>query len=321
MKDDTHILVVDNQESMRDLLSSLLTDVGYQVTSVASAEEAIELFKSNHYPVALTDISLEGMDGIELLEKLKEHNEDTQVILSANNASLDTVLTAIRAGAYDYILKPFDELDHITAVVNRALEKVHLVKENRNLLDKLMISNQMLSEQNEKLQELAIQDGLTGLHNHRFFQETLARNVDLAGRSGLPCSLVFMDIDHFKHFNDTQGHPAGDEVLKHAAKIISTDLRKSDLAARYGGEEFVLLLPGTDKSGALTLAEKVRHRIESHPFQGGESQPLGKVTVSIGVAAYPDDATKTEELLTAADQALYKAKQEGRNRVCGAQQD
>ncbi len=321
MKNDTHIIVVDDEESLRNLLSSLLTDNGYLVTAVSSAEEALGLFEDKHYPVVLTDICLKGMDGIELLEKLNKLNEDTQIVLSTNNASLDTVLPALRAGAYDYILKPFDELDQITAVVNRAMEKVRLLAENRHLVEQLKISNQSLSEHNNKLQEMAIQDGLTGLYNHRFFQESLAKNVSLANRSGLSCSLVFMDIDHFKNFNDTHGHPAGDEVLKHSAKLIANDLRVSDLAARYGGEEFVLLLPGTDKTGALILAEKVRQKFESHPFPGGESQPLGKVTVSIGVATFPDDATETEELLAVADQALYKAKEQGRNRVCAAGQD
>ncbi len=321
MKNDAHILVVDAEESQRKLLSSCLTDNGYQVTAVSSAEETLGLFEDKHYPVVLTDICLKGMDGIELLERLNKLNEDIQVVLSSNNASLDTVLPALRAGAYDYILKPFDELDQIIAVVNRAMEKVRLLAENRHLVAQLKTSNQSLSEHNTKLQEMAIQDGLTGLYNHRFFQESLAKNVALTNRNGLACSLVFMDIDHFKHFNDTQGHPAGDEVLKQAANLISTDLRISDLAARYGGEEFVLLLPGINKEGALSMAAKVRQRIESHPFPGGESQPLGKVTVSIGVATFPDDATETEELLAVADKALYKAKEQGRNQVCAAGQD
>lgn len=319
-QENFHILLVDDDEGLCKILTSFLTENGYQADAAKTAEEALTLFEKGRYPVVLTDISLKGMGGIELLEKINGLDSNTQVILSTNNASLNTVLPALRAGAYDYIMKPFDELDHVAAVINRALEKSQLVSENKYLLDELKVSNQALSSQNEKLKEMAIQDGLTGLYNHRFFQENLTKNILLSDRSGLPCSLVFMDIDHFKQYNDTYGHPAGDEVLKQSAKLMSAEIRASDLAARYGGEEFVLLLPGTDKTGALTLAEKIRQRVESHSFQGRDTQPLKKVTVSIGVATCPDDASEAETLLNIADKALYKAKESGRNRICVAEE-
>ncbi len=312
--EDTRILVVDDEESLRDLLSSLLTDEGYQVTTAASAEEALELFEHATYPVVLADIRLEGMDGVELLRRIKDYNEDTQVLLITSHASLSTAIPALRAGAYDYIIKPFEDLEQITSVVNHAAEKARLVEENRKLIDELKAANEILLE-------LAVHDGLTGLHNHRFFQESLAKNLALSARNGRILSLLFIDVDHFKQYNDTHGHPDGDEVLKELAKLMSSRLRTSDLAARYGGEEFVILLPETNKAGALIVAENLCRQVESQPFKCGDSQSLGKITISIGLAVFPDDATEASDLISKADRALYKAKQDGRNRVCVVDKD
>jgi diguanylate cyclase (GGDEF)-like protein len=124
-----------------------------------------------------------------------------------------------------------------------------------------------------------------------------------------------LDVDHFKNFNDTHGHPAGDEVLKALADIIKSRLRDVDISARYGGEEFAVLLPETDRKAGTLVAEDICAQVESHSFEGGDSQPLGKVTISIGVAEFPADCTDAPSLLKEADEALYRAKSEGRNRV------
>jgi diguanylate cyclase (GGDEF)-like protein len=164
---------------------------------------------------------------------------------------------------------------------------------------------------------MAVRDGLTALFNHRHFQEALAQELARSSRSGKPCSIVFMDVDNFKAYNDTHGHPDGDKLLRTLSEILTSQLRCSDLAARYGGEEFVLLLPETPKAAALRIAETLRAKVEREHFPGRERQPLGRVTISAGVACYPEDGRDTQTLLGCADQRLYQAKNGGRNQVVG----
>lgn len=172
-----------------------------------------------------------------------------------------------------------------------------------------------LEEANRRLEALAVTDGLTGLFNRRRFEEVLDLEVRRAQRMGTSLSLLMMDVDHFKIYNDTHGHPAGDEVLRTLARLVRERVRATDIACRYGGEEFVVILPGTSRTDALILANDLRLIVEAHPFEHEEAQPEGRLTISIGVATYPADATDEVALVRAADQALYRAKQNGRNRV------
>ncbi|MDI3280556.1 MAG: sensor domain-containing diguanylate cyclase [Bacillota bacterium] len=172
----------------------------------------------------------------------------------------------------------------------------------------------------QELERLARTDGLTGLLNRRSFDEALVRELHRAARYRLPLSLILLDVDHFKHYNDQNGHPAGDGLLQAVAQLISRQVRAVDVVARYGGEEFALILPETSGSAAVLLAERIRKAVAQQDFPGGSRQPCGRVTVSLGVAAYPDSATTAEGLLHEADQALYRAKAGGRNRVEAAVQ-
>jgi len=176
--------------------------------------------------------------------------------------------------------------------------------------------NSALEEANALLHELAIRDGLTGLYNHRYFQDAMITETHRALRHNRTFSLLFMDLDNFKVYNDSHGHPKGDILLRDLSEMVSERLRRSDVLARYGGEEFVVILPETDKRVAAELAEDIRQLIESHPFPGCECQPGGKVTISVGVATFPEDGKAPMTIITAADDALYKAKHAGRNRVC-----
>ncbi len=315
MDDGSRILVVDDEASLRGLLSEVLTDDGYTVTTAESAEEALKIYNEDPFPVVVSDIRMAGMNGIELLKKLREINESTQVVIITSHASIDSAVTALREGAYDYLVKPFEDLDVISAVVKRAFEKVRLVVENRVLLEKLKNNNEELESVNKVLREMAIRDGLTGLYNHRHFQEELTIEVARSRRHERKFSLVFFDVDHFKMFNDTHGHPQGDTLLQMLGQLIQGRLRATDLACRYGGEEFVLLLPETSKEGAAIVAESLCADIVGTPFKGGETQPLGKISVSVGVATFPEDGEEAQVLLERVDKALYKAKQNGRNCV------
>ncbi len=167
-----------------------------------------------------------------------------------------------------------------------------------------------------KIQESANSDGLTGLYNKRHFLTRLADEILRAEKEQKPLSLFLFDIDHFKNYNDTNGHVAGDEALRITGRLMRETLREDDMPARYGGEEFVVLLPGTDKKGAAVVAEKIRRVMEAHAYPNEQAQPGGRVTISGGVATYPSDAVNTGDLIRCADQALYQGKRAGRNRVC-----
>lgn len=313
---DLHVLVVDDDDTIRSVFAQVLEEDGYPVAEASSGEEALEIFRRELQPIVLTDIRMGGMSGIKLLQEIKEINPDTQVIIITSHASIDSTITALRAGAYDFLQKPVEELDMISTTVNRAAEKVRLINENRSLVEQLSAINYELKRSNEILQQLATRDGLTGLYNHRFFQESFSMEMSHSKRNSTPFSLLFMDVDFFKKFNDTNGHPMGDNLLKGLSKIIQGRVRGYDIVSRYGGEEFVVIMPGTPKQEALKVAEYLRLEVEAYTFEGGENMPLHQVTISIGVASFPEDGEDTATLLLNADQALYKAKHEGRNKVC-----
>ena len=168
------------------------------------------------------------------------------------------------------------------------------------------------------VEESAEVDGLTGLFNKSALLNRLGDEIHLAERQSLPLSLLMLDIDHFKNYNDSNGHLEGDEVLKQMGRLFKRAIREDDLAARYGGEEFVILYPGAPKEVAERLAEQLRREVAAHPFRNGTSQPLGQVTISGGVASFPEDALSAVELLRVADQSLYEAKAAGRNRIVRA---
>ncbi len=310
------ILVVDDEASVRGAVSQVLREDGHQISAAASAEEALAILRKEPYPLVVSDIRLGSMDGLELLQEIKRIHSDTEVVIMTGHASMDNAITAMRAGAYDYLIKPFEDLQLISNAASRALEKIRLRAENRGLMETMKKQNEELERVNQFLREQASRDGLTGLYNHRYFQEAFQNEIIRSDRHDHPCSLIFMDVDCFKQYNDTHGHMAGDRLLHTLGRILTERLRSSAMVARYGGEEFVMLLPETPKEGALTVAERLRRRIEDHPFPGRETQPGGKVTISLGVVTFPEDGTNRGTLMQRADQALYGAKQDGRNRVC-----
>jgi diguanylate cyclase (GGDEF)-like protein len=316
MVNDMRILVVDDEASVRKVMSQVLQDEGFAVTEAANGKQALKRMQENPFSVVITDIVMPEMTGLELLEKIKEQSPETQVIIITSHASLETAITAMRHGAYDYLFKPFKDLDLISAAANRATEKVRLIAENQKLMRQLKNKNQELKKANETLKNLASRDGLTGLYNHRYFQEYLIFELYRSSQNKDTFSLLFLDLDYFKQYNDKNGHLEGDQLLQSFADILKNSIQNSSVVARYGGEEFVLLLPSTSKTNACRVAEKIRQQVESHPFKGRETQPQGKVTVSIGISSFPDDGTDRATLIQCADGAMYRAKKSGRNKVC-----
>ncbi len=207
------------------------------------------------------------------------------------------------------------ELQSYTTSLERKVEvRTAEVRKKQEELEKL---NKRLEIAVGDLERLATIDGLTGVFNRRHFDETLAFEFRRGERSPHPFCVVMIDVDHFKNYNDTNGHQEGDVALKAVAAALGEQLRGTDFLARYGGEEFVALLLDTPKSAGLRVAESLRAAIEAHDFPCGRTQPLGRVTASMGVAAWPDDARGPEEVLECADRSLYAAKRLGRNRVVG----
>lgn len=191
----------------------------------------------------------------------------------------------------------------------------NMVTSIREMHDDILNKQSQLKIINQELQIMANTDGLTKLYNHRFFQETINKEMELAKKNKTPLSLLIVDIDYFKHYNDLFGHQAGDQLLKDLANILKTQIRQKDFIARYGGEEFTIIIPGQESDYASEVAERLRSKVEEFPFFGREQQPDKRVTVSIGIASYPKNAATKEELIKLADEALYKAKGSTRNKV------
>jgi len=293
------VLVVDDEPMIRQLLTDVLGDAGYTVDTVANGEEAILKLRDVRYDFIITDLMMPGMSGIQVLETVKQLDPETEVIVMTGYASLNTAIECMKLGAADYLNKPIN-IDEIRIILTRMVEKKRLVQKAREV---------------DFYKELSRTDGLTQLYNHKFFHQLLATEIARARRYGGEISLLMIDVDHFKAYNDNNGHPMGDAALQKVSWILSETSRDVDSVARYGGEEFAIIAPETPKQGGLELGERLRKKIEGADFENSHVMPGGKFTVSIGVAAYPQDASAKSDLIEKADQALYQAKASGRNVV------
>ncbi|RKY89271.1 diguanylate cyclase response regulator [candidate division KSB1 bacterium] len=308
-KKEAKILVVDDIAINLELQKAYLTAAGYKVIEAKSGQEALQKVRDEKPDLILLDVMMPKMSGYEVCKILK-NDPETQfipIVMVTALTSVEDKIRGIEAGADDFISRPFNKTELMARV--KSLLRIKFLQ------DQLHQRMQELSEARERLQQLAITDGLTGLFNYRYFREQLEHEINRAERHNLDVSLVMMDIDFFKYYNDRNGHLAGDEVLKHIANILCSNVRKIDIAARYGGEEFALILPETDKNSAVIVAEKIRKLIEDDPIPHEETQPNGKLTISMGVSNFPDDSRTAKGLIEIADRRLYNAKQAGRNVV------
>jgi two-component system cell cycle response regulator len=458
------ILLADDELPLLGVLTEFLEGQGYVVKAVPDGNQALAALEKEEFTLALLDLKLPGLNGLELLSHLKARTPETEVILFTGHAELESALQALRLGAYDYLLKSDLLLADLQAVINRALERRRLSQTNRDLLKDLRQAQEELAQRRaseltqirrigetlagpltgaqiiqgmlnllweslplavlglelqgggqelprrafrrqpevadasfkafqswlkarlqdwpppltssgaqatdtrekplpamlqapvqagdvrgvvaagrrtpftpeeselfriftlqgeaafknlmlyEQVKSLAILDGLTGLHNYRYFWEVLHREVELGRRYHRLLSLLFLDIDDFKKVNDTLGHQVGDLVLKALGNFLKGSVRQADLVCRYGGEEFVVLLAETDSRQALISGERLRQGVSQITVELPEQQL--HFTVSIGVAQL-DPEMDGDALVKAADAALYRAKKTGKNRVCG----
>jgi diguanylate cyclase (GGDEF)-like protein len=300
------ILVADDDKVTRMGLRQAMEQDGYQVVEAIDGEDCLTLFSRMRPDVVLLDAIMPVLDGFvccQQIQDLCEGGTQTPVLMITGLEDQESVDQAFSAGAVDYITKPI-HWAVLRQRVRRLIQQVRLY--------------QQLEEANHELQRLATFDGLTQVANRRRFDEYLQQEWSRMLREQLPLSLILADIDCFKLFNDTYGHPAGDDCLRQVAQIIQNSAKRSiDLSARYGGEEFAVILPTTDLEGAVQVAREIQLGVKRLAIAHRTSKVDRIVTVSLGVTTtVPTQSKSPEMLITAADKALYQAKAEGRDRHC-----
>lgn len=307
------LLVVDDNPQNLQLIGGMLGErPEFDLSFATSGSEAIEAMESVVPDLVLLDINMPVMNGFQVCNWIRT-NETTAgvpVIFLTAQAETDYIVQGFRCGGSDYVVKPFQPQE-LLARVQVQLELHSSRIEMRRL-------NQELQRVNDELRMLSNTDGLLRIANRRHFDETLERDLQRAIRNREHLSMLLIDVDHFKRFNDRYGHLEGDECLKKVASLIRTTVRRgSDLVARYGGEELAVILPEADIDKASLVAEKIHGslREENIPHESSPVAPC--VTVSIGAASIlPDPGSLAESLVQATDRALYAAKEGGRNRTC-----
>lgn len=305
------ILVVDDAPDTRLIIKSVLKKLGHNVTTAEDGEEAWKLLCSNdEFQIVISDWVMPNLDGLGLCQRIRNEpfSKYTYIILLTGMSGKTNLISGIAAGADDFATKPInsEELEVRLRSAKRILD----------LEKTLAFQNAELERANKKLVTYATTDGLTGLYNRRAFQEHLEETLLFSRRANETLSLLILDVDYFKAYNDTFGHVEGDTALKIVASILKENSRKNDFVARFGGEEFTVILPNTNYNGATLCAEVLRNAIEKYPWL--ERQ----VTISVGVTTVEHKRDRDENvtemytrILSEADQALYRSKSTGRNKV------
>ncbi len=297
------ILIAEDDIISRKMLGRALVRMGHEVISAEDGVEAERILQKEQLSLVIADWEMPNMDGVELVRRIRASEEEryVYVILLTSRTGKEDMVSGLKSGADDYITKPFDSDELMVRI--RAGERIIRLQEE-------------LAERNVQLEEMALVDGLTSVANRRAFDTEFKKLRFHSTRFKRPFSLLMLDIDHFKLYNDNLGHEAGDEALRSVAQTLVENVRTSDTVFRYGGEEFVVLLPETALEGANLVANKLCHTIEISGISHPGNPPYGVVTVSAGVGSFdPSEAGSDQAVLGQADQALYRAKANGRNRV------
>jgi len=302
------VLIVDDSEDSREVLRLRFGATGYETTCASDGAEALKLVADSPPDVIVLDVMMPRVDGHEVARRIKGDRTlpFIPIIMQTALDEVERKVEGLSAGADDYVTKPveFAELE----------ARVRSMLRIKALQDALQRREAELQKANAQLRELAVCDPLTGLDNRRRLDERFHEMFEHAVRLREPLAVAMFDLDHFKQVNDDYGHRAGDEMLRQIGSVLRSSMREIDRVGRYGGEEFLVLLPGTALDAAVTFAERARLRVAAHRFSF-EGRPF-QATISCGVAAWPDQRLlNRDELLQAADDALYVAKRTGRDRV------
>ncbi|MDD2866432.1 MAG: diguanylate cyclase [Candidatus Omnitrophota bacterium] len=289
MQQSAEILLIEDEAEASEKLGAVLYAAGHNVNVASSAKEGLKLLKDLKCAVVITELRLPDMGGVELIRAIKNIDAKISVIVITPYLFINSAIEAMENGAFGYITKPFNPSE-IRIVVQHAVERYFLMDE---------------ANKKSYYYDLSILDGLTGVYNHRYLHEVLDRELMRARRYPQSLSLVMVDVDNFKKYNDTNGHMAGDELLKGLTNLFVRSLRNLDMVFRYGGEEFCILLIETNKEGGRLAAERLLNLVRL-------SLPT---TISMGIAEFPTDSKEKDMLIDKADKALYQAKSTGKNKV------
>jgi len=286
-----HILAVDDDPLILDVLHTLIADFGYQCRTAQDGAEALRMMEAERFDIVVTDMVMPHVNGMELLQQIRAHYPRTDVIVVTGHLSRFSFTDVIKAGAMDFISKPFNR-DELEAKINRVLRERGII---------------------HQLEQLSMKDGLTGLYNRRYFDQKIWEETQRAHRQGYDVFLALIDIDNFKKYNDTKGHQAGDELLCAIGEIMAQCIRKNvDWAFRYGGDEFALLLPQTNLQQAVEIGNRLLARFGKDDIDfAGLSIGLAKF-IRNEIHSFENDVA---DLIGRADKALYKAKEMGRGQM------
>ena len=320
------VLLVDDQPMVAEGIRRMIADEpDIEFHYCPDPKQALQEATKIKATIILQDLVMPEVDGMTLVRFYRNNpaTRDVPVIVLSSKDDPNIKSDAFNQGATDYLVKLPEKVELLARI--RAHAKSYMAQKERDqafksmskMQEQLEIMNKELARSNQELQRLSSLDGLTGVANRRQFDETLEQEWQRALRTNMPLSLIFADIDFFKRYNDHYGHQAGDDTLKKVAEALSKTVhRPADLVSRYGGEEFVMVLPDTTLEGATAVADKVLKCVRDLNIPHENSDSNDRVTLSIGVATLsPADSDKPEKLVEAADKALYRAKEAGRNRV------
>ncbi len=304
------VLIVDDSKAIRMLVAECIASLGHEVVHMESGSNAVDYVQDNTVDLIMMDVEMPGINGFEATQKIRDIKKEDwfPIIFLTTQVDDASYEQGILAGGDAYLSKPINPLRLQLQI--KAMERIYKTRR------KLKLAQEKLLEANKTLLHLSLFDQLTELANRRHFDETLDKQFKLAKREKKPLSVIICDIDFFKRYNDTYGHQKGDQCLTAVAKALQDSTsRPTDLACRYGGEEFTFVLPDTNLNGAKVFAEKVRNAVAALSIEHTGSTIAPFVTLSLGVAMYNGQFKNGDEITQAADEALYRAKENGRNRV------
>lgn len=298
MQKGLRVLIVDDDKAIRESLSHTLIGDGHAVSGATNAEEALEFFIKKPFPLVITDLEMAGRDGIKLLLEIKRLNPSTEVIIITAYPSFDSAISALRSGAYDYLVKTNEDLKLISSVVNHAMQKIAHITEDEPQTGDIKQRRARLEDIHQTLKESNIRDELTGLYNSRYFLETLEMELIRSMQHGRDFSLILLTLDFLKSKDSMPfRQPEENSLLHELAQCVKKRLRGSDMVARYGDKGFGILLPETTKDGAHCVTKAISRLLENTSSGEQKVAPLWGLMVSTGLSSFPEDGKDIASLI------------------------